>query len=191
MAKHNIQHFCYGKLNAIGNISGANWVNAPEGATHVRSDNAGWYRYDCATELYLLSSRGEDRSMYASVEDFNSAGGAKLISKEEDLGMNTKEVSKQVSCIEDLEVGMFFKTDMSHILITSEGFGKVCGLCVKSGMAATYTTDGFTCLRSWSYTYAGEYTPIVKETEAEIKIRELEATIALAQKQLQEYKGMK
>ena len=33
---------------------------------------------------------------------------------------------------------------------------------------------------SWSYTYNGEYTPIVKETEAERKIKELEETIELS-----------
>ena len=178
----------------IGKISNKDWSGAPEGATHTfrhKYEDAhqqdGYYKLKDG-KIYYWRTLGDwwDTTTHSHLEL-----AVYCVSKEEDLEMNTKEVAKQVSCIEDLEVGMFFKTDMSHILITSKGFGKVCGLCVKSGMGATYTTDGFTCLRSWSYTYTGEYTPIVIVSEADIKIKELEATIALAQKQLQEYKEMK
>lgn len=183
----------------IGKISGADWSKAPEGATHYKSkplnSEACWYKISSDKATYWNNPYKEwDYSFDWAKQDKYT-----FVSKEEDLEMGKKEVSKQVSCIEDLEVGMFFKTDSHHhILITSKGTMSVHGWCVKSGMSSTYTTEGFSYIQSWSYTYTGEYTPIVKETEAEIKIKELEDTISsanksieLAQKQLQEYKEMK
>ena len=143
--------------NSIGLKSGKDWIKAPDGATHVRDDGVSWYKYEKGRLYYdpyfaPFMGNGWSVSGYANVESFNREDGAKLISKEEDLGMNKE--TKVVKGIEDLEDGLFFRTDTG-------------------------------------YTYNGEYIPIVKETEEERKIKELEATIELAQKQLQEYKRMK
>ena len=110
------------------------------------------------------------------------------LSKEEDLQMNVK--TKVVKGIEDLEVGMFLYNNINKYCVLGVTGGKVDSIILTGSIHNTYNSS-FDCFDLWSYTYNGEYTPIVKETEAEKKIKELEATIALAQKQLEEYKDMK
>ena len=167
------------KMNKmIGVKSGVDWSKAPEGTTHYKHNL--FYRqhagvWECHNDYWLKSSNVDSW--------FNDA-----VSKEEDLGMDKKEV-KSVS---DLTVGMFVRTPYVRdpYLICDIHGDQVDTILIDHDMF-TYRNSPVTAFESWSYTYSGEYTPIVKETEAEIKIKELEATIALAQKQLQEYKGMK
>lgn len=115
-------------------------------------------------------------------------------------------MTKVVRGIEDFEIGMFLKDASGNIVVVSRSCGSIADklfyTCVDMGetgvarnAAGGQYYDRFT---HWSYTYDGEYTPIVKETEAERKIKELEETVKsatqtleLAQKQLQEYKEMK
>lgn len=168
--------------------SGVDWSKAPEGTTHYK--HSLFYRqhagvWECHNDYWLKSSNIDSW--------FKDA-----VSKEEDLEMNKKEVSKQVSCIEDLEVGMFIKGTNNIIRVIIAVVGNKIKTCTFTMSAVILDTcrvndywDWREVVDAWSYTYSGEYTPIVKETEADIKIKELEATIGLAQKQLQEYKGMK
>lgn len=164
--------------NTIGK-SGLGWASAPEGATHYKEG------------IFYYNWRGKwkywDIVWYTSVcpsEYFEDA-----ISKEEDLAAPIKTVSS----VEDLEVGMFIRDRQGNIrVIVSDTPLAFCS----TSNAIPYcseVTDTFSnnCMAGWSYTYNGEYAPIVKESEADIKIKELEETIKLAQKQLEEYKGMK
>lgn len=172
----------------IGRISGRDWSEAPEGATHCRltPDYCGpiWYR----------SYEGLPLSLYPSW----STGKYEFISKEEDLGMGEKEVTKQVRSVDDLEVGMFIRWNSypNHHYVVSKPKQIISfntGEVYNYGKDSCWTDNNF-YTSSWSYTYNGEYTPIVKdtvETEAGRKIKELEETIELAQKQLREYKEMK
>lgn len=173
-------------MNKMIGKSGINWSKAPEGTTHYKHSlfyrqHTGVWEYH---NNYWLKSSNVDSW-------FNDA-----VSKEEDLQMSTKEVSKQVSSIKDVPEGWFIKWQKPN---TSK-----CQIYVKGMFHCFLIKDdyqvsgvervdfsGFDYHSHYSETYSGEYTPIVKETEAERKIKELEATIALAQKQLQEYKEMK
>lgn len=181
--------------NSIGLKSGKDWIKAPDGATHVRDDGVSWYKYEKGRLYYdpyfaPFMGNGWSVSGYANVESFNREDGAKLISKEEDLGMNKE--TKVVKGIEDLEDGLFFRTDTgyTYVVLYGDGVEKQCWNMYNCN-SAVWGVTGFDKIISWSYTYNGEYIPIVKETEEERKIKELEATIELAQKQLQEYKRMK
>lgn len=166
-------------MSKIIGKSGVDWSKAPDGATHYKHNL--FYRqhlsvWECHNDYWLKSSHVDSW--------FKDA-----VSKEEDLGMNSKKEDKTVA---DLDIGIFVKWPSSsccYVFIdkdtllsfeTGNKFHKSVGFTDES-LAKAY----------WSYTYNGEYTPIVKESEADIKIKELEETIALAQKQLQEYKEMK
>lgn len=170
----------------IGKISGADWSEAPEGATHYK--HSVFYRQHQGVWEYLYKTWWIKSSNNSNTNSwFKNA-----VSKDEDLQMNTKEVSKQVSSIEDLELGMFLRVDHgSSPYVICELTPNNISVVIVGSYPHTYNNTNFSNYSSWSYTYNGEYTPIVKETEADIKIKELEATIELAQKQLQEYKGMK
>lgn len=187
--------------NMIGKISKRNWSNAPDGATHTfrhKYENGfnqdGYYKVKDVNTYYWRAIDCEWGITTHSQLEISKY----CVSKEEDLGMDKKE-TKVVRGVEDLEIGLFLKDDSDNIVVVTRNCGKVSGkpfytccntgntLIAQNGAGKEYY-DKFT---SWSYTYDGEYTPIVKETEAERKIKELEATIELAQKQLQEYKGMK
>lgn len=182
--------------NMIGKISKKDWSLAPADATHItkignfyKCEGEMWYVYDIGGEHW-----GKSANNYLWLKD-------NLILKEEDL-----EMTKVVGGIEDFEIGMFLKDASGNIVVVSRSCGSIADklfyTCVDMGetgvarnAAGGQYYDRFT---HWSYTYDGEYTPIVKETEAERKIKELEETVKsatqtleLAQKQLQEYKEMK
>lgn len=172
------------KMNKmIGKISNKDWSLAKDDATHVTKFGV-FYKYE-ANKCYVYGTSGE---YWSESENGSRWLEDNLISKEEDLEMGKKEDKT----VKDLGVGVFVRwhysadpyvfLDKDTLLSFSTGdkFLRDVGFTDKSLTEA-----------SWSYTFDGEYTPIVKETEADIKIKELEATIALAQKQLQEYKGMK
>lgn len=158
--------------------SGVDWSEAPEGATHYK--HRLFYRqhlgvWECHNDYWLKSSNVDSW--------FKDA-----VSKEEDLRMDKKEEKT----VKDLDVGVFIKWDGSaspYVFIDTDTL-----LSFSTGDKFV-RDEGFTdrtlAQAFWSHTYSGEYTPIMKETEAERKIKELEDTIELAQKQLQEYKGMK
>jgi len=186
--------------NMIGK-SGADWSKAPFGATHVREFLDGWYQVQGGNLFVLYSDSTRTSSSFNDVEDYNSSGGCKLISKEEDLGMDKKEVTKQVRSVDDLEVGMFLQGNNYKWVVLGVEDDSISLISPEDGDdTISYWPQTFiddlsvfsNAFKAWSYTYNGEYTPIVKEiveTEAERKIKELEATIELAQKQLQEYRG--
>lgn len=160
------------------------WSKAPSDATHYK----GQFFYKLKDGVWMYY---EGEGLGWNESSNNAVWFKSVVSKEEDLEMN-KEVVKQVSCIEDLEVGMFFKSkNFGRNIIIKKKHGKVEGRDLDTNLDSEYSAWGFHDIESWSYTYSGEYTPIVKETEAERKIKELESTIELAQKQLQEYKEMK
>ena len=180
----------------IGKISNKDWSGAPEGATHTfrhKYEDAhqqdGYYKLKDG-KIYYWRTLGDwwDTTTHSHLEL-----AVYCVSKEEDLRMDKKEVSKQVSCVEDLEVGMWLKSDIGQKCVVWHNNRDLTLNVVAVGIdfAHIHHRAALNSFVSWSYTYNGEYTPIVKETEAEVKIRELEATIALAQKQLQEYKGIK
>lgn len=163
------------------------WSQAPEGATHYK-DRLFYRQYLGVWEYH---------NDYAWFKSSNTDGWFKdAVSKEEDLEMN-KEV-KVVRSVDDLEVGMFIRWNsyMDYCYVVSKPKQIISfntGGVFNCGEGGCWADDNF-YTSSWSYIYNGEYTPIVKdtvETEAERKIKELEATIELAQKQLQEYKEMK
>lgn len=160
-------------MNTIGKISGKDWSKAHEEATHVAPSRFGMY--DSWTCFY----KQEDGIWYFDTNDRGNWDisvnanhpGFKPISKEEDLGMN-----KQVKSIEDLSVGMFVKGKSGGIyLITSiREKGKSFNL-YEFDSRDLGVLSYFECYTHWSYTYNGEYTPIVKETEQELKLKELES----------------
>lgn len=110
------------------------------------------------------------------------------VSKEDDLKMS-KEAGKQVSCIEDLEIGMFLKhivPDNYYLVVSLTPLG------LKSVTESTgvYTQSDLSNFSAWSYTYKDNYQPFIKVSETDIKIKELEDTIAQAQQQLKELKEL-
>lgn len=174
----------------IGKISKKDWSVAPEGATHTfrqKYEDArqqdGYYKLKDG-KIYYWRTVGDwwDATTHSHLEL-----AVYCVSKEEDLGMDKKEV-KSVS---DLTVGMFLRTPYVRdpYLICDIHGDQIDTVLIDHDMF-TYRNSPVSAFESWSYTYNGEYTPIVKETEAEIKIKELEATIALAQQKLQDYKRM-
>jgi hypothetical protein len=184
----------------VGKISNKDWDKAPEGATHTfrhKYEDAhpqdGYYKLKDG-KIYYWRTVGDwwDATTHSHLEL-----AVYCISKEEDLRMNVK--TKVVKGVEDLELGLFLKDDSGNIVVVTRNCGKVSGksfyTCCNTGNGNVAQNGAgetfYNNFISWSYTYSGEYTPIVKETEAEKKIKELEATIALAQKQLEEYKEMK
>lgn len=176
--------------NMIGVISKADWGKAPKGATHRALEDSGVInKWLMNTEDGICYWGGDSWILYT----FHHCGLqhlSKSVSKEEDLKMSIKVVKS----VDDLEIGMFIKAPNSEVrVVTLLKTGEVfTALIDYDSCFAIWRSDEFSSIcASWSYTYDGEYTPIVKETEAEAKIKELEATIALAQKQLEEYKVMK
>lgn len=168
------------------------WSKAPSDATHYKKQF--FYKLKDGVWMYY-----EGEGLGWNESSNNAVWFKSVVSKEEDLEM-TKE-TKVVRGVDDLEVGMFVKETNGTIRTIIAVVGskiKTCtfmmsGVILDSCRVNDYY-DWKEVVNSWSYTYNGEYAPIVKEvveTEAERKIKELEATIELAQKQLQEYKGMK
>jgi uncharacterized protein RhaS with RHS repeats len=94
---------------------------------------------------------------------------------------------KIVSSIKDLEVGMFLESISNTYVVTSIQDGTFT-VVVLVNCNYHYDKQRLESFKSWSYTYNGEYTPIVKEDPKDLKIRELENTIAEATKQIQELK---
>jgi len=163
--------------NMIGK-SGVDWSKAPEGATHRNKNHPNtnlreWYKED-GSEFGQVWWEREERWMV-----MNSSR-CECISKEEDLPV-VKQVAKQVKAIEDLEVGMFLKGDGDAIirLIIRADRQSFRTYGMSTGSEATRSTlDDFT---HWSYTYAGEYTPIIKETAKEKAIKAAQEEITQAQ----------
>ena len=174
--------------------SGVDWSKAPEGATHYKIFPKGqttlWYKEG----MYWDS----DNKKYYPSQGWFTNNYYKFITKEEDLEMDEKEIS----CIEDLQTGMFvFMQDGYSAYVNIDDRGRIGFLFTNQHSAVNYVMQsGFNGLEyspnkdfsitHWGYSLAGERYPVAT-SEADIKIKELEATIALAQKQLQEYKGMK
>lgn len=176
-------------MSMIGKISGIDWSTAPLGTTHAFrkvTSICQWYKF-LNNKYHYYNWVGLWRESY----NYYSWCVENLISKEEDLGMNIK----QVKSIADLEVGMFLKkanTEYIRLIIgvNVESFETV--LINDSG--TEWQWEELKDFISWSYTYNGDYTPIVKEvlpTPEQLKIKELEETIANASKQLQELKEIK
>lgn len=171
-------------MNMIGK-SGIDWSKAPKDATHYKVKPEGslacWYKarfyWEDAYDRWDMSS---DWS--------NTSGTFEFIPKKEDLEMS-KEVTKQVSGIKDLEVGMFLRhkePTMCYLVVSLKPF-MVCAMSLGCGVYSQSDLDNF---KAWSYTYNGEYTPIVQQSETDIKIKELEETITQASQQLQELKEL-
>lgn len=184
-------------MSEIIGKSGFDWGNIHTSITHIARDSVGYvYGYFIKDGKLYESFRG---SLPVVVTNYC---GDKLISKEEDLGMNKKEVLKQVSCIEDLQTGMFvFMQGGYSAYVNKDDRGRIGFLFTNQHSGVNYVMQsGFDGLEyspnkdinitHWGYSLEGERHPVAT-SEAKIKIKELEATIALAQKQLQEYKGMK
>lgn len=175
--------------NSIG-ISGIDWSGFPDDATHFKAGLA-YRKIGVVWEYFKVD--------YWCQSSNNDYWFKDALTKEKDLEMDKKEVAKQVRSVDDLELGMFLKSETGNVVVVTRDAwrGNNLKFFSCSNMAnAQVAQNGagkefYDKFHSWSYTYSGEYTPIIKETEAERKIKELEATIELAQKQLQEYKGMK
>lgn len=173
--------------NTIGK-SGFDWKIAPNMATHKFKGNNEYYKKINNKWYWWYYS---ELSWKPSVLTTDLDVSYYCISKEEDLQMNVK--TKVVKGVEDLETGMWVKSSIGKKCIVWR-FNKDSTICVTDiscDISQNHYQVPISSFTSWSYTYNGEYTPIVRETEAEKKIKELEATIALAQKQLEEYKDMK
>lgn len=186
----------------IGKYSKADWSkDAPEGATHVgvHSNNIMFYKQD---ELFWWFWSDNSESWVISEDQYRSD--YTLYSKDEDLKM------KEVKSIKDLESGMFVKFadnsievalithDMTHSQ-TTFNFIKNNNIMSNDFMyyhykGLSYSPNSDYDIVSWSYTLKGEYTPVIKEPELtpeQLKINELEETIANASKQLEELKGLR
>lgn len=178
----------------IGVISKADWSKAPEGTTHILLADNTWYNAS-DLENVIFWAFGANKWMRSSCWYDKSY---KFITKEEDLEMYKKEIS----CIEDLQTGMFVFMQGGHsAYVNIDDRGRIGFLFTNQHSDVNYTMqsafDGLEyspnkdiSITHWGYSLAGERYPVVT-SEADIKIKELEATIALAQKQLQEYKEMK
>lgn len=178
-------------MNQIG-LSGIDWSKAPEGATHVLKstvdslDGLGiWYqKHKHCWVVYKLSPWTRDNFTWYYSRNQHMPE-SNFISKEEDLKVG--KPIKEVKCIEDLELGMFVKSNATLFIIHK-------GIHCSEIWYATDNSLGthllrpseFKSLKSWSYTYKGEYTPIIHESEKDKKLRELEETIATAQRQVKE-----
>lgn len=189
--------------NMIGKVSKKDWSLAPKQATHYFPRDDSWYdASDLENVRFLVFSRRGNEHWGSSSCWYNASYQDKFISKEEDLGMDKKEdkvVTKQVRGVDDLELGMFLKSETGNVVVVTQAVGKdlhieffSCSNMANANVARNGAgREFYDKFNSWSYTYNGKYTPIVKETEAERKIKELEATIELAQKQLNELKEIK
>ncbi len=181
-------------MSMIGKISGKDWSKAPEGATHIKKYDTRlksdyWYKVNNLTDDMYEYWETDAPSHWVSIKA-RTSGDYTFISKQEDLGMNVK----QVKSIVDLEVGMFLKhkTFVRTVLVRVQGGGnwvKVYNIDVGS-QDEFYNLNEF---ESWSYTYNGKYTPIIKEselTETQLKIKELEESVANVTKQIKELKEL-
>jgi len=175
--------------NMIGK-SGINWANAPEGATHYINLTSHFYkkfdgRWVCTADKGV---------MWTYSECSNESILKWAISKKEDLEMGKIKVVKS---IEDLEVGMFIISSYEDkYLVLVKNSEAVHGIRLDNKVNFTCTYEGYNLLKSWSYTYDGEYTPIIKESEEDKRIKELQntidkaqATLAEAQEQIKRIKG--
>lgn len=175
--------------NMIGKITGADWSDAPEYATHraLKDSGAGhkWLR-KTKDNLYFYNVVESSWIKYDD-KDMGDRHIQKSISREKDLGM-TKQVSKQVKTIADLEVGMFLKDiDGTTRLVVMVLDGDIKTFNIATRVETRWTEDSFSqpdMFNSWSYTYTGEYTPIIKETAREKAIKAATQEIIQAQQAL-------
>ena len=76
-------------MNMIGRISGKDWSEAPEGATHIKKYSDGkcfWYKFlQEAVFWNEVKNEWHVNSCHIPEE-------AKVVSKEEDLGMNVNKL---------------------------------------------------------------------------------------------------
>ena len=177
--------------NMIGKLSGTDWSKSSEGATHVGLGSSCRMFYKKINDNEWEYSNPWETKWKKS--DPKLRADLKLYSKEEDLGIMTKEVKS----IEDLEAGMFVKTSDGVIRIVLKTTNRGFKTCVfSSNVSNEYVVNDWdSCsftkiVNFWSYTHNGEYKSVVVETPEQLKIKELEETIANASKQLQELKGM-
>lgn len=175
--------------------SGIDWSKAPEGATHVLKSIVGsldglgiWYQKDKHCWIVYTTSpwTGDNLSWYHSWNQ--GIPKDNFISKEEDLRMSKEGANiKQVKCIADLEVGMFVKSNATLFIVHKDSvYGRIWYATDNSLGTYLLKPHEFKSLKSWSYTYKGEYTPIIHESEQDERLKELEETIATAQRQVKE-----
>lgn len=178
-------------MNMIGTKSGVTWEFANCSATHYK---AGLF-YRCKDGEWEYKEYGDWTKSSNSPDWFKDA-----ISKEEDLKMN-KQVVKQVSCVGDLETGMFvFMQDGYSAYVNKDYSGKV-GFLYTHGhtdmnylmsmnyRGLEYKPNPDVNITHWGYSLNGERYPVA-QSQTDIKIKELEDTIAQASQQLKELKGL-
>lgn len=116
-------------------------------------------------------------------------------------------MKKEVKSIEDLEIGMFIKDSNSIRVIL-----KISDDTIKTAIYSDCVLDNYIVnvfskndferiIMSWSYTFKGVYTPVIKKpvpTAEQLKIKELEKSIenahrqiAFASKQMEELKELR
>ena len=157
--------------NMIGKISGMDWSKAPEGAKFV----------DMEYRIYVKGEFGYWWSDGRYVDNLNLEWGTdRYISKEEDLGLNTKVVKS----FDDVEVGMFFKsvTDKVRLVTYKErsSFGTILMLedMTYEWAAPNGVLSGE--FHSWSYIYNGEYQLVQREpeeTETQKQLNKVKASL--------------
>ena len=176
--------------NMIGKKSGVDWSKAPESAQYYCIKTKNWYKYYDNDWYYALGLDSSERAWgissnlrYKNLNEGLRSSENNLISKEGDL-----KVSKTVSSIEDLEIGMFLKIrSYTYVIIAHYGTNFTVAIVDRSN--TEYPMQTLDIFESWSYTYNGEYTPIVKEpveTEAQKKAKELQKVLDDAQKSITE-----
>lgn len=181
-------------MNMIGK-SGIDWSKAPEGATHYRENNSSFYRYSGGWEYYDSYNKEWEESCTGK-----GYLQAHLIFGGDDLEMN-KQVAKQVSCVGDLETGMFvFMQYGRSAYVNKDAYGNV-GLLFTRGeekpnhpmsnayRGLEYTPNKNYDITHWSYSLNGERYPVA-QSQTGAKIKELEDTIAQASQQLKELKEL-
>jgi hypothetical protein len=173
-------------MNMIGKITKSDWSKAPEFSTHYCTKNRNWYMWLNGGSLYH-NFLGD---WVVSKRPINYFKGF-LISKEEDLQMS-KETTKRVKSVEDLPQGALVITKDE-----SRGFvkdGRIVWMNSSNSPFHYYkgfkhTGNGGLTIVSYSlghtFSYLSEFIAVSKESETDIKIRELENTINQASAQIQ------
>lgn len=179
--------------NMIGKKSGIDWSGAPEDATHVYIGSRSMHRFSTFRKNINFHTQKLQAWRDNEWVDWWVGCPEQYISKEEDLGMN--------KTINDIEVGMFLKSDTGAIglVLTNNDNIHMClvnysvvGVELSNTITHWTKRELFTKKFSYSYTYDGEYLPFTEvESEKDKKIKELKETINQAKKQMEELEGLK
>jgi hypothetical protein len=170
------------------------WHDAPNGATHRHKRTHMFYKKERDNLFYWATdAKFWCRSSY----HMSHLEATNFISKEEDLKM--KITSK--TNIKDLPSGIFLKDRKGDVSVWN---GRT--LCVISPKHSQvdywseehileftglkYTRNSDNDLVAYSYEYGGAYSDIKHPSKKEIKIEELEKTIAQAQEQIKQLKQL-